>query len=346
MHGSSSRRRFLAGSASLLPALGGCVTTSGSRVEYQLFASPARRSGEDGEGVVDESLVEAFRWNPKSRYADHQREVVNELLNEGSVTTTGYRLVGQSEVRGERFATPRFVESDGRFYRIRLEDVETVSVTRWVFWLDRLESEPPTEAVVLEMPESGEVPEKISTLDSYVLFRATRYARGDDVADSPLRNRGYVYHQVGPDESELVPDPSFDYVELIDSSESTYYTARTTKGAVAEQPQYTWRIENVAESAASFEEHLRESVLTAEFEVDSLSDAQKEILQKATNGPLGTHQEEEPLSDAYESILERIGLGGIDPPTDDWMDRHGHVYFTYEGTVCEARLLIVNPSNR
>lgn len=325
------RRRYLFGVLGVDSSLvAGCTDfgTSDDTVEYSLFAYPPGRWGANGE-----ALTETFRWTPDELYAHHQRAVADELLSEGLVTTTGYQLVGVSELRGERSATPRYLESDGRFYRIRLRSTEQVTVKRWVFWLDRRDAEPTDGDLVKGVPDD------LSKLDTEIVQRALSATTGEDVEDRPLRGRGYVYHQVEPTESDLVPNPPFDHIEADRDGETLYFTARPTEDTVQKQDRYTWELDEVADSTTSFEEHLRESVLAAEIRRSSLTDPERTVLQKATKRYDNTYSETKPLSDEYESVLERIGFGGIDPPPEDYV-RHGKVYFKYDGNVYESDLAV------
>src|SRR6056297_581969 len=226
----------------LAVGVAGCsslLSSSGPR--YSLTSSP--RGGT--------TLLDLFEWDPRLatlhvRY--HADALVSELLETGGLAVEA-QPIGPYEPDGS--PPPAYTEHEGAYYRIRVTDVEEVSLDRWEFWFEPVE-DAPADATVVENPTEG-----LSALDADVVEWAVDDAIGavvddEDLASAPHGERGVVFFEpMDPDASALVPDPPFEYVrvdpdtEFLDEKQTL--RARATRDTVAAK-RYVHEAERAADS--------------------------------------------------------------------------------------------------
>jgi hypothetical protein len=327
-------RRALLGLAGVgvSTALSGCsVLSSSSGARYSLQSSPTGGT----------TLFDLFAWEPR-RQALHVRHhadaLVAELLDSGELTTEAQPL-GPYDPKGS--PPPAYVEHDGAYYRVRVTDVEKVTLDRWEFWFESVE-EGPADATVVDAPV-----EELSDLDADIVERATQDAIGAIVSDgddsaAPPGERGVVYFEpMGPDESELVPDPPFEYVrvdpdtEFLDEKQTL--RARAAKSSV-DAKRYVHETERVADSRSELLDILSKHV---DASLDGASGEVRDIVTEVSTGS-GIHAEREPISDAFARLLELLGVESPTPPDETGAARTWRRYYEYGGNYYGTTLRVRN----
>ncbi|WP_276299896.1 hypothetical protein [Halorussus lipolyticus] len=328
-----SRREMLGlagvGATAIFAGCSGFTSSNGAR--YSLQSSP--RGGT--------SLLELFRWKPR-RQALHVRrhadELVATLLDAGELTTEAQPL---GPYDPSETPPPAYVEHEDAYYRVRVTDVESVSLDRWEFWLEPVERAPP-EATVVDAPVEG-----LSKLDAEIVERATQDAIGAVVSDEDLSaadhgERGVVYFDpMGPDESQLVPNPPFEYVrvdpdtEFLDEKQTL--RAHAAKGSVKTK-RYVHETERVADSRSELLEILRSHL---DATLDDVEGDVRDIVTEISVGN-GIYTEREPISDALTDLLERLGVDSPSPPDSNRGVRRWRRHYEYDGGYYRTTLRIRN----
>lgn len=362
---SVSRRAVLRGAGSAAAVgLAGCASHRSAEPRYTLTAR-----------YVGGSLADAFRWEPRGRFPDADRELMERLVAEGSLTTEGFALypAGRDE--------PRYVERDGIYYRLSIERAGEVERERWVLWFDLLDGEPPGDAEVFTSSlgtgrgtdlaaEYG-----LSELD----VRTVEDAAGEiptefelrDLEDAPPGRRGHVFVRRSADDTDLLPEPPFTHVAF-ETGDGTRYARAVAERATVALRQYRHAAEPVAETPAVYAEHVRETHVRATFDPEALPEAQRDLLDRVTPDvrlsdgqgedgqkdsvgggeqedgepegravePGREHEERPPLSDAFEAVLERLGLFGVETPEPGRVAFSDEVYFGYRGAYFRAQLQV------
>jgi len=326
-----SRRRLLGlAGVGVSTALAGCsVRSSSSGARYSLQSSPT-----DGT-----TLFDLFSWEPR-RQAVHVRHhtdaLVAELLDSGELTTEAQPL-GPYDPGGS--PPPAYAEHDGAYYRVRVTDIEEVPLDRWEFWFEPVERAP-DDAEVLENPTEG-----LSELDAEIVERATQYALGavvddEDLSAVPHGNRGVVYFQpTSPSESELVPEPPFEYVRVDPDTEfldeKQLLRARATEGSV-DATRYVHETERVADSRSELRDILSEHV---DASLDDVTADVRDIVAEVSTGS-GIHTENEPISDAFARLLDRLGVEEPTPLDETAAVRTWRRYYEYGGNYYRTTLRV------
>lgn len=266
---------------------------------------------------------------------------MNRLITEGSLTTTGYAVLGRDDAR--------FVERDGTFYEVSIRRSGTAQRDRWVLWFDLIDGEPPSDAEVYESSLGVGGGTDLSTAYnlSELDVRAAEDAAGDvyqegppleDLDDVPPGRRGHVFVHREAADSGLLPEPPFTHVAF-DTGDGKRYARAIAERAEVELQQYDYTATRVADSDTEYANYVQETVQEASFERASLSSAKREILDTVTAGG-GRYNEELPLSEALESILARLGLAGMTTPEDGTVAFSDDVYFQYRDSYSQAQLEI------
>lgn len=320
---------------------------------------------------VGESLADAFRWEPRGRFSDADRDLMERLVAGGSLTTAGFALypAGRDE--------PRYVERDGTFYRLTVERAGEVERERWILWFDLIDDEPPGDAEVFTSSlgtgggtdlaaEYG-----LSERDVRVVEDAAGQVPTEfefrDLEDAPPGRRGHVFVRRSADETALVPEPPFTHVAF-ETGDGTWYARAVAERATVALREYRHAAEPVAETPTGYAEHVRETHVRAAFDPEALPEAQRDLLDGVTPDvrpadgedgdgegddgqgdgepegravePGREHEERPPLSDAFESVLERLGLDAVETPEPGRVAFSDAVYFGYRGAYFEAQLQI------
>ncbi|ADD05983.1 uncharacterized protein Nmag_2422 [Natrialba magadii ATCC 43099] len=314
--GTSTRRRLITGiGAATVGSLAGCLSAGETR--YTLRSRP--QTGADA--------IELFALEPAA-YAFHQRQVddefVESLLDElhetGSVETIEAPLVEErSNDEGEYVPSYVQEQEDSEFSRVRV-DLEPVTMERWCVWMEPLEELPDDAEYVTDPSEPRDVPtEDRSALDAEILEEVTSTAVSSVVGDRehtdlPYPRRGVVFFDpLDPADSELVPEPPFQYALIEPEGHGTpdelALRLHGEKAAV-ETTKYSHELVPVADSTDGFDEHVRSEHVAVEFSETTLSEEMETILTESADSSSGPMEyvEEGARSDAFDEILAELGL--------------------------------------
>lgn len=310
-----SRRSALRwiGTAAGLTASAGCLDF-GSSSGYTLVAQEINRDAVGDEFLVsDPSSVSAttridFATETKQLYAE-------ELFETGSVTVHQWPLVAQDAWGTRTRPRSTFVRRDGTYYEVRVENDRRVSRNRWLFAVERTDSMPPDDARVVSHPGTS-----LSEGDRQILDAALDavYADNDGFLGDPEFDglQAVEYHQdLSVDDSDLVPDPPFDFVQ----AEDDYFRVVTDQRSVS-IPEWTYSTDQIATSPAEFETAAKEIVPDARLQATTLSEDAREVLDTAVDGNQ-PYEEEDPLSDGLSTVLDELGIGSDLQPLDAYDDQ-------------------------
>lgn len=308
------RRAVLAAGAALgATALAGCLDDRGP--EYRL---QTRNLGT--------SLPDALLWRAGGPFPDADRDLVRRLAAAGSLTTTGFRL-------GRLGDEASYVAVDGTYHRTTVAPGDTVRRERWVLWFDLLPDgeSPPDDATVVTADEATTGLDDLPEADR----RAVRQAAGSveaefgprDVADDPLGRRGHVFVRRTAEESDVLPDPPFDYLELETSDGPRHARAVAERGPV-DLRQWRYTAERVAADRDGYERHVEREHLRVDFDETDLSREAREVVDAICGGVV--LDERPPLPDGYRAVLEYLGLADVSLPEGETYVQE-EALFRYDG---------------
>lgn len=317
-----SRRSLLRaiGGSAALTASAGCIST-GPADGFELIS---RR-------VPNGSLGREFlRPNPLEIRADTRIDFDREtkesyletLFDDGSVTARQWPLAPIEEWGRDERPLPAFLLHEGTYYDVRVTDRRTVEEERHLFAVERPDEDPPEDGSILREPFDS-----LSDRDREILQEALDavHAGSDGFLGEPEFDelQPVQYHQdMSAEESDLVPDPGFDYVEYVDD----YYRVITEQREVS-IPERTFSIETIGDSESTLEEYALEVVPDARFE--SVSGDVEEILDEVTSEEdRRDYNEDPPPSDGLSTILEELGIASDLEPYDSYDER-----VNFRGTV-------------
>lgn len=330
-----SRRRFLTGLAAAgATTLAGCSALGGPR--RTLKSRP-----DDGA-----DSIELFRWRPAANavhYDERDAEALAEELREsGSVESIEAPLL-ERRPSGETGYRPAYTEVDGSYHRVRV-DSEGVTLERWVVWMEPLE-ELPAGVDYTTTPREGR-----SDLDAEIIDRAIGEAHVSvleerDHAQQRAYRRGTVFFDpLDPEDSDLVPDPPFEYALVEPESEfgpeELPLRLHVEREAV-ETTRYTHSLEAVTANRDALLDHIETEHVVAAFEGESLSEAERNVLEDST-AITGYHEEGSP-SEAFESVLSALSAAEVSLPEGrevaSWLR-----FYRLNGAYYEARVRISDSS--
>lgn len=304
-----SRRHLLSHLAGVAGCglLAGCSYSSGyPEPEFELRATPIR-SLSKGPVDGDQYLIDPFERRREGHpdYSDsYKRDRIAELTNTGQMTTRDWRLTWKTDWGRQQRDHRACFEYNGAYYRIRVEESTEYSADRWQFWLEELAEGPPQGATVERFPL-----ESISEQDRRLVTGALEDLSHLDDSSPSGSNDGEVgfatFHtEFDPASSALVPEPPFEYLQYGDVSLRAVTGRPSITGT-----ERTFTAEQVADSEAAYEQYAKESYPDGKFSEQSLSTDAKEILDTATESyTIEPYEEEPPLSDALEEVIEPLGI--------------------------------------
>ncbi|WP_224270528.1 hypothetical protein [Haloprofundus salinisoli] len=285
------RRTFLATAATALGvSLAGCAQPAAS-----LYVSTADE---------DDELAERT-----SRQVTNQTApVVHELATSGSVT------IPEDEWRPD---TTRVTEHEGRYYTF---SDEVVDVERRKSYTAELDLNPPnTEGQSVELSALPE-PDRELVGELLELRDVTQTGDGPEIGGSR------VYSVAEEEQSELVPEPAYEFVVVDDETyglsigDSEYTQFRT----------YRYTAEEVAGSTAEYAGQIRDEYL---FTLSGLSNGERDLFETAIEEQ-SVFQEDE-ATEAFRSLADEIHAHKAFELTEDrasgWYS--GQWVLEYEGAV-------------
>lgn len=335
MPSQTTRRRFLTGLAATgTTALAGC----------SLLGSTRHTLRSDPEGGADP--IELFRWRPASNafhYDEADSEALAEELREtGSVESVEIPLV-EERPSGEDGYRPAYTEIDGTYHRVRPKG-ESVTLERWVVWMEPLD-ELPEGVDYTTTPREGR-----SELDTEILDRVISEAvlaeiEDESQADKPAYRRGVVFlGTLSPEDSDLVPDPPFEYARIEPDNEfgpAELALRLHVEQEAVETTRYTHSLDAVADSREAFVDHVESEHVAASFTSDSLSEEKADVLDEST--ALTGYDENPPPSDAFASLQSSLSVADVEVPAErevaSWLR-----FYERDGDYYEARFRISSTS--
>jgi hypothetical protein len=323
----SSRRPLLRsiGALAAVSATAGAGCVSGLSTPNYVLHTRDVGSSLAREFVVDDPV--AVEAETRLDYdAATKRDWVAELFETGSVTAVQWPLVIPDPWGEDTRPRPTFLQRDDGYYAVTTERARQVERDRWVFAVTRIdEAEPPSDATVRSEPFDS-----LSDRDKEILQAALRavYAGNDGFLGEPDIDglRPVQYHRdVSVEESALVPEPPFDYVDYYDETFRVVAEQRTVT-----VPERTFAVERVASTHSELEAHVEETVPDARFEEPA--DAVREVLDAAVSGE-ERYEEGPPLSDELSTVLDTLGIGDDLRPAGEYEERvdFRHAIASYDG---------------
>jgi hypothetical protein len=310
-------------------SLGGCFTSEATP-RYQLSA-----------GNVPGKLADHLRWeNRRGQDSRANRETIEALVAEGSLTTAGFLVLDTDSIR--------YTEQGGDFYEIAVERTGTVEREHWIFWFDLIDGEPPASAEVFtsslgtgrgtDLQARYGLKERDERVVEDAAGEIVREFDLHDPEDDPAGRRGHVFVRRSESETDLLPEPPFTHVAF-EVNDTTRYARAITERAAVELQHYSYRSELVAQSTSDFEQYVREQHLETTFDRNSLPASQQNILDTITRGG-GRHEEREPLSEALQTVLDRLGLQHVETPDPRSVSFSDEVFFRYQDGYFSGELQI------
>lgn len=314
----SSRRKILAVAGTTIgTTIAGCISFgSGPDEKFRLVSNDIR-------GVTQGPRSRPYLIDPldiDSKYSielsdAYKRAKIEELVETGTVSTRAWELSYQTDWGPIERDNRCCIEYDGTYYRVRVESREEVKRGRWVFYLDWNDQNPSDDDEVITLGDNS-----LSDQDQEVLRTAWEEIPSPDLRrmdERSLTEFTVVFHEeLHPDESELVPNPSSDYIE----HNGEHFRAVTEYGSV-ERPEQTFSIEPVADSFEQYQVYAKETFPDARFSNVDLSADATEILETAIDIDEGfAYEEKPPLSDALEEVLDHLTITEYLEPHDSYDD--------------------------
>lgn len=275
------RREFVAGTVTGIVAAGaGCATASGA---HRLSVDPF-----DSAHVayaVDE-------------LAPDQRAALETIREEGAEVTLGRHPFGRPGEKG-------YVELDDGFYRVRTE---------------RTGEEPQRRDILFARPDDSAeaAAEAVPAAEVYSEADHERIVEAVEPATHDEHNYAarYIFRSVGKDESDLLYEPEYEFVEVeVDETfdRTRVFRLQVIAGTVVE-PVYTTTIEPVADAEIELARHLDDENLVHRIDDAQLTADQREVIETAVDD--GTYTESQSLVGDDEPFDGLTLAPRRDPETD------------------------------
>lgn len=307
----TNRRRFLqAVGSTAAAALAGC-----SAVETFGTDDPAAAYTLTVDST-DASPVEHALYEPNdgALFGDPARAALSDVLPEGRHTTYGY----------EPLPADAYVEHDGRYFQ-----TETVVTGRQPVERTLVRASP--------LPEDATVPDdavRVDTLDRpsarvVKILHSSVQSKGQGGSADLLRDGAYVLRRPAELESRLATGDLDGRVVVMKAGGPWNYRIETVTRSITETEYATLALE-VASSREAFREVVFGSRIDAELAPATLADDVRSTLERAIGR--GQYVERTPLSDSFDALLDRLGLGGVETAANGrllWYDGSLYRYGLY-----------------
>lgn len=312
-----SRRRFIAAtSAASASLLAGCNSVSPSSPPPRVELTAEQQSADRFASV----------WDPSTPIADRTREAIDAAVAGDRYVTVGYSPLPED----------RYVERDGTYYRTDSVHVGRETRERYVLRLERVgdsdDSDTPEATSIDALPD----PDRSAARLAYLAARAAPDEPGGEWGGAPwetIEHGGAVYRRTDPEDSELIPEPDHEYVEV---ELGMVLRVGVSRERITD-PVMRAVVVPVAESEAEFTEAVLAAELTTTFYSDQLSSEAVSVLDELTGRT--EYAESAPVSAGYARVLQRLDLGDATTlPTDGDEDLppYRRRTFEYGGSYFEA----------
>ncbi|MFD1641830.1 hypothetical protein [Halohasta litorea] len=308
-----TRRRTLqaTGTATLM-TLAGCLSdnrsnSQGSTEEYTLDIDR-----------IESSPIEYALYEPDDSplFGEPARIALENILPAGQHTTYGY----------EPLPNDGYVDYEESYYQIKYVVTGRQQMERQIVRVDTVPQEQvPDDAILVDTLERPSA-RIIKILHSY-----TQSGGGSSSAEL-LRDDGYVLRRPSERESRLASGELDGQVITMTDSGAWAYRVDVTTEQLTETTHTALAVE-VASSQSEFREVVFGSRIDAELSADEMPTEPREILDQAI--AKGTYTEETPTTDAFERLLDLLGLGTVEKGVNGellWYDDEFYRYGLYINT--------------
>ncbi|WP_424001545.1 hypothetical protein ACOZ4I_16695 [Haloarcula salina] len=308
---STSRRRLLQTvGATATAALAGCTAldalgSADSAAEYTLTVDS-----------VDASPVEHALYEPNdgALFGDPARAARSDILPEGRHTTYGY----------EPLPEDAYLEHDGRYYQ-----TETVVTGR--------QSVERTLVSASPLPDDATVPDDAVQVDALdrpsarvvKILHSDAQSDGQGASADLLRDGAYVLRRPAELESQLATGDLDGRVVVMKAGGPWNYRIETVTRSITETEYATLALE-VADSREAFREVVFGSRIDAELAPATLPEGVRSTLDHAIGR--GQYAERTPLSESFDTLLDRLGLDGVETAANGrllWYNKSLYRYGLY-----------------
>ncbi|WP_049935610.1 hypothetical protein [Haloplanus natans] len=304
---SITRRRALhVAGATTIAALAGCsslpIGSDEAAPEYTLHVES-----------VDASPVEHALYSPAdgALFGAPARTALDAVLPDGRHTTYGY----------EPLPSDAYVDHEGTYYRLASVVTGRRRLERPLVRVDPVSDPPPDAAVIDSLPRPSARALKI--LHTYT------QTDGETSTADLLRGDAYVLRRPAELESRLATGALDGRMVATTESGTWAYRVRVARERIVETA-YTALAIPVASTRDAFRKVVFGSRIDAELAPGTLSDTVRTRLGRAIDR--GTYAETTPLSSAFDTLLERLGLGAVDTAASGrllWYDDALYRYALY-----------------
>ncbi|MGB9965775.1 hypothetical protein [Halobacterium sp. CBA1126] len=274
--------------ATILAALAGCATNPFESAEPPSEYSLTVES-------IDASPVEYALYEPDDGvlFGTPARNALDDILPDGRHTSYGYKPL----------PSDAYVTHDESYYETEHVVTGRTQMKRQLVRVDPLpKEEVPDDAVVIDtLDQPSSRPLKI--LHSYT------QSNGETSNTELLHGDAYVLRRPAERGSRLATGDLAGRVVKMTDSGTWAYRVRVTREPVVETA-YTALAIKVADSRSQFRDVVFGSRIDTELTPTDLPTAARDLLNKVIAQE--PYTETAPLSDAYETVLEALGLGAVD----------------------------------
>lgn len=287
------RRRHVLRAAAVasLTAVAGCASDALSA------DGEGRRTYSLNVDRIPASPVEHALYEPDDGdelFGDPARDAIDAVVPDGRHTTYGWKPLSAG----------LYVEREGTYYQTKHVVTGRKPVERTLVRAESLpdDEEPPEDAVLVDSLRRPAA-RVVKILHSHA------QTGGEGGGSELLRGDAYVLRRPAEIESALGSGELDGRTVVMKEGGPWNYRLRTTRERIVETAHTLLAVE-VADSPKAFRDVVFASRIDAELDADDLSGEAREILEAAVGGD--AYEETTPLSDAYDGLLDRLGLGRVD----------------------------------
>ncbi|XGI83093.1 hypothetical protein ACEU6E_07360 [Halorutilales archaeon Cl-col2-1] len=263
---------------------------------------------------ISTSPVEHSLYQPDydDLFGDRARETLGNILPEGRHTTYGYTPLPDDA----------YVEAEEGYYQVKNTITGRRKTERTVVEASRVSEENiPRDAVGIDDLERP-------VARVLKILHTNHVTNGEGGASDLLHGDAYVLRRPAEVESRLGTRELNGEVVRMEETGQWAYTIDVTDENITET-EYSTLTVKVADSRDEFRDVVFESRVDAEIDPGDLPDEESDLLEKAIAND--TYTEETPLTEAFESLLDRLSLDDTSENGHLWYDAEYYSYTLYVG---------------
>jgi hypothetical protein len=244
---------------------------------------------------IESSPVEYALYEPdnSSLFGGPAQTALENILPEGRHTTYGF----------EPLPTDAYVEYEGSYYQTKYVVTGRQQIERQIVRVETVPQEQvPDDSILVETLDRPSA-RIIKILHSYTV------SGGESGTAELLRDDGYVLRWPSERESRLASGELNEQVVTMTDSGAWAYRVDITTEQLTETAHTAFAVE-VASSQSDFRKVVFGSRIDTELSPDALPAEPQEILEQAIAEE--TYTEEAPITEAFERLLDLLGLGAVD----------------------------------